>query len=193
MLDIQTFNRAQKAKWIRKYLDCKNHGKWKLLFDAHLDKHGGKRLFSFNLKRKDISLLKILDPFLEEILEVWADLKFENNPKDMTKTTIWYNSLIPIDGTPFLYKNWMKAGVCSVQDILDCNNNFLPYTTFKERFKINTTFISYFSVISAIKATKRPLVPQLEKDPCAVEVIFDSESLSRWCTNTFYKKLLQSL
>ena len=50
MLDIQTFNRAHKAKWIQKYLDCENHGKQKLVFDAHLDKHGGKRLFSFNLK-----------------------------------------------------------------------------------------------------------------------------------------------
>ena len=63
----------------------------------------------------------------------------------------------------------MKAGVCSVQDILDCNNNFLPYTTFKERFKINTTFMNYFCVISAIKATRRPLVPQLDKHPCTME------------------------
>ena len=119
-------------------------------------------------KRKDSSLLKILDSFLEEILEVWAFLKFENNPKDMTKT-ICYNSLIRIDGNPFLYKNWMKAGVSSVQDILDCNTNFLSYTTFKERYNINTTFINYLSVISAIKATRKPLVPQLDRDPCAME------------------------
>ena len=32
MLDIQTFNRALKAKWIQKYLDSSNKGKWKLFW-----------------------------------------------------------------------------------------------------------------------------------------------------------------
>ena len=33
MLDIQTFNRALKAKWIQKCLDSSNKGKWKLFLD----------------------------------------------------------------------------------------------------------------------------------------------------------------
>ena len=33
MLDIQSFNQALKAKWIQKYLDQKNKGKWKLFLN----------------------------------------------------------------------------------------------------------------------------------------------------------------
>ena len=30
MIDIQSFSKALKATWIRKYLDTSNQGKWKL-------------------------------------------------------------------------------------------------------------------------------------------------------------------
>ena len=32
MIDIQSFSKALKATWIRKYLDTTNQGKWKLFF-----------------------------------------------------------------------------------------------------------------------------------------------------------------
>ena len=32
MIDIQSFSKALKATWIRKYLDTTNKGKWKLFF-----------------------------------------------------------------------------------------------------------------------------------------------------------------
>ena len=39
MLDIQIFNRALKAKWIQKYLDPSNKGKWKFFLDFFLAKY----------------------------------------------------------------------------------------------------------------------------------------------------------
>ena len=42
MIDIASFNKALKAAWIRKYLDESNKGKWKLFFDAELEKFGGQ-------------------------------------------------------------------------------------------------------------------------------------------------------
>lgn len=58
----------------------------------------------------------------------------------------------------------METGCYFVQDILDCTgNNFLPYATFIEKFQINTTFINYFGVITAIKATRRSLTLQLQE------------------------------
>ena len=78
MLDIQTFSCALKAKWIQKYLDCVNQGKWKLLFDIYLEKHG-RETFSFNLRRNIISII-IQELFLNEILDTWTDLNFKDNP-----------------------------------------------------------------------------------------------------------------
>ena len=62
MLDIQTFNRALKAKWVQKYLDDNNRGKWKLFFDYYLAQHNGKLLMTGNIN--------IQDPFTNEIVEI---------------------------------------------------------------------------------------------------------------------------
>ena len=35
MLDIQSFNNALKAKWVQRYLDPNNKGKWELLPQGH--------------------------------------------------------------------------------------------------------------------------------------------------------------
>ena len=37
MLDLNSFNKALKLFWVRKYLNESNSGKWKLLFDFQLD------------------------------------------------------------------------------------------------------------------------------------------------------------
>ena len=71
MIDIKSFNKALKSVWIRKNLDESNKGKWKLFFDAELEKLGGETVFRGNLDKKDTKkLANNLSPFLKEILEI---------------------------------------------------------------------------------------------------------------------------
>ena len=67
MLDIQTFNRALKAKWIQKYLDSRNKGKWKLFLDFFLAKYNANLLITGNLNVADAASLEIDDPFTKEL------------------------------------------------------------------------------------------------------------------------------
>ena len=32
MIDLESFNKALKSTWVKKYLDPENHGKWKYFF-----------------------------------------------------------------------------------------------------------------------------------------------------------------
>lgn len=59
MIDIASFNKALKSGWIRKYLDESNKGKWKIFFDAELEKLGGQTVFRGNLDIKDSKKLAI--------------------------------------------------------------------------------------------------------------------------------------
>jgi len=70
MLDIQTFNRAQKAKWIQKYLDSSNKGKWKLFLDFFHAKYNATLLFTGNLNVNDAASLEIDNPFTKELIEI---------------------------------------------------------------------------------------------------------------------------
>ena len=43
MLEIESFNKALKCSWIKKYLDDENKGKWKLFLDLEsVERFGGK-------------------------------------------------------------------------------------------------------------------------------------------------------
>ena len=78
MIDIKLFNKALKSRWITKYLDVENHGKWKLLFDLELQPFGGEEVFRGNLSKEDLSkYFKISDIFISEILRIWTDIKYE--------------------------------------------------------------------------------------------------------------------
>ena len=59
MIDVQSFNKSLKIKWLKGYLDGNNQGTWKFFVDIdnYREKHGGKLVFSANLKRLDTSLL----------------------------------------------------------------------------------------------------------------------------------------
>ena len=77
MLDIQSLNRALKAKWIQRQLDPNNKGKWKLFLDFFLTSHNGKLLLHSNLNLDDVVSLGIEEPFTKELIETWPRLNFK--------------------------------------------------------------------------------------------------------------------
>ena len=84
MLDLNSFNKALKLSWMRKYLNDNNSGKWKLLFDFQLDDYGGVEFFRGNLDRKDVSkYINVPDPFIPEIVQIWTEMSFEDTVKSI--------------------------------------------------------------------------------------------------------------
>lgn len=71
MIEVQSFNESLKIKWIKGYLDDNNQGKWKF-FVSYREKHGGKLVFSANLKQQDTPIPNISDPFVAETVEYWS-------------------------------------------------------------------------------------------------------------------------
>ena len=49
---IESFNKALKSTWVKKYLDNDNHGKWKLLLDSEIHDLGGDVIFKGNPQQK---------------------------------------------------------------------------------------------------------------------------------------------
>ena len=81
MIDIHSFNASFKIKWVQSCLNTDDKGKWKSVFDCYLKNHGGKLLFQGNLKKQDIPLFGIREPFLREITEQCTNINFtEKNP-----------------------------------------------------------------------------------------------------------------
>lgn len=154
MLDIKTFNSSLKSSWIKKYLDIKNTGKWKLFFDFYLAKHGGRKLFAGNLNSEDIRHLNIKEDFLKEVLHIWAEINFQNTPKDFEDIPLWHNSLIRIGKIPVFFPRWSTSSVNHVKDLLDENSKFLTHAAFTVKYDLTCNFLEYYGLISAIQSIK---------------------------------------
>ena len=92
MIDIDSFDRSLKAVWIKKYLDTGNQGGWKSFFDLELRKYRGVVTLNGNLNKNDTCILKVSDPFIKEILEIWSEVIFE-------QTVVWTTFFHHLYGT----------------------------------------------------------------------------------------------
>ena len=77
MLDLQSFNRALKAKWVQRYLDPHNRGKWKLFVEFSLTGHDINLLLQGNLNSDDVASLGIEEPFTKELIKTWSLMNFK--------------------------------------------------------------------------------------------------------------------
>ena len=155
MLDIQSFNESLKMKWIQGYLNEENKGKWKPFLDYYLGKCGGKKLFRSNLKQHDSTLLNLKDPFLKEIIQYWTKFNYKDDNLDFASTYIWYNSHIRIENRSFFYRSWLSAGIKEIRDLLDNGQNFLSCNAFIDKHSIQTNYLEYHKVISAVAHYKK--------------------------------------
>ena len=192
MLDIQTFNRALKAKWITKYLDNSNNGKWKFFFDHFLAQQDTKLLLTGNLKPTDVNGLNIQDDFTKELVEIWTELNYEENPDNFERLPIWYNSLLRVANQPIFYRDWSRAGINHVKDILNQDSNFLSFADFKTRYQVKTSFLKYYGVVSSIKNIRKQdqhyVADNSENESTGLNLLSVS-NLSR----VAYKRLLQKI
>ena len=108
-------------------------------------------MFSSNLKRQDVPLLNLTDPFLTEIIEYWSTLNYRDENLDFFSTQIWHNSLIRIENRPFFYKSWFYEGVKEIRDLLDAEQNFISYNAFTAQYNFKTNYLEYYKVVSALK------------------------------------------
>ena len=80
MIDIRSFNKGLESKWVKKYLDNDNHGKWKLLFDSEIRDLEGDVIFKGNLNQNDLAkFIHISDAFTTEIVKIWSEISYNGN------------------------------------------------------------------------------------------------------------------
>ena len=178
MIDIKLFNSALKSGWIKKYLDKENHGIWKLLFDLELRNFGGEQMFRGNLSKEDLSkYIKISDSFTLEILQIWSDIKYEANIlsiEQLKAHNLLQNFLIRVGNRPIHYRSCSSKGVTTVGHLMKDDNNFLSFSDFTERYDIETNFLTFQGVISAVKSLWKSNEANLHNDNAIYESFIDT-------------------
>ena len=136
----------------------KQNGNYFLTF--FIEQHDGELLLTGNLKQADVAGLNIQDSFIKDVIEIWSNLIHEENPTHLGNAPIWYDSLIRIENRPIFYSDWSRAGVNQAKDLLDQKFDFLKYKDSKTRYKVNTTFLRYHGIVSALAKLKKSFQDQ---------------------------------
>ena len=74
-----------------------------------IKQHDGKLLLTGNLKQADVAGLNIQVSFTKEVIEIWSNLTYDENPTHFGNVPIWYNSLIRIANRPIFYSDWARG------------------------------------------------------------------------------------
>ena len=159
MIDIASFNRSLKATWIKRYLDKENCGRWKSFFDLELEKYGGEVILTGNLDIKDSrNVIKVSDPFLKEILEIWSEVKYEEriiSDYHFRTLPLWYNSLVRVENRPVFFKEWFLKGITKVEHLMDDSGKFLSLTAFHTTHNLKVRPLTFLGIVSSIKLLQR--------------------------------------
>ena len=153
MIDIESFNKSLKSSWIKKYLDIENSSSWKIFFDLELQSYGGKALFLGKLNRKDVRFsIKVSDPFIKEILEIWSDAFFDEDltsKEHLLSSPLWYNSIIKIENRPVFFKDWFLKGITKVKHMMNDSYEFLSLTAFQNKYNLRVPPLSFYEIITS--------------------------------------------
>ena len=112
------------------------------------------------LSKEDASRLKIPNNLYQEIIEIWTELSCQNlihanYLSDIKLHPIWNNSGIRNNNQPIFYKTWSEKGVNYIEDILNSVNSvyrFMSLDTFTEKYALQTDFVTFSGIISAIRS-----------------------------------------
>ena len=148
-----------KSSWIKKYIDAENNSSWKSFFDLELQPYGGKAIFLGNLSKKDVNCyIKVSDPFIKEILEIWSDAFFDGNltsKEHLLSSPLWHNSSIKIENRPVFFKDWFLKGITKVKHLMNDSNEFLSLTDFQNNYNLRVPLLSFYGIISAINSFRK--------------------------------------
>ena len=198
MIDIASFNKALKSVWIRKYLDESNKGKWKLFFDAELEKLGGQIVFRGNLDVKDSKkLANNLSPFLKEILEIWSELNYQGSIETVESfltQSLWYNSLVRVMDKPVFYKSWHQMGISQVNQIVkEQPSTFLSPTEFESKYHTKVCPLTLYGITSTLRELWKNKKPTSMPLNCKEQESFTTAFLkSKKSSRLAYQKLVDA-
>ena len=116
-------------------------------------------MFTGSLNTKDTKKsITVSDVFLVEILEIWAEVNFEQQLASLEhfqEQILWQNSLIRIENKPIFFKDWCSKGITKVKHLQkpECNS-YLSLKDFQLKLKYDLTAapLRFYCLISAVKA-----------------------------------------
>ena len=134
--------------WIQRLVDKQNTFSFAYL-TSFLPKIKFNEMLSSSFNSK--SLNKEMPTFYKDILTHWFDTRRKPiDTMDIVDEVIWYNKNIVIDNSMIFYQNFYAKNILRIIDLLDENGQFMNIQELRQKYNLNTNFLTLQCIISAI-------------------------------------------
>ena len=183
MIDIESYIKSLKIKWIKRLLKCTNPT-WCLLVPSHIST---KFVWNFGVEALQNLRIKIMNPFWRDVVSAWTSFtKDFSLPEDYICNENIFNSSV----TKFKnikYASWERNGVKFVGDLLE-NGRLISWQRFKEKYNIYCMKFEYENLLRSLpNVVKNAQVTQLYQQPplpARLQYLLSNTTFSRFFVKT---------
>ena len=148
--------KAQKVAWVKR-MTCNKNAAWMQLLYTVLPKLQLKHILKCTIHPE--RLAEYIPSFYRQILYAWFELRpYPQTALDIRRQMLWYNKYILIDKMPTFNKIMYKAGICSINNLLDHEGKILKYENLNIKYNIRIDMMYYMSLIDAIPIEWRQML-----------------------------------
>jgi exonuclease III len=163
MLDLNSFIKAQKTMWVRRFLSSEK-ASWKALLELNLKDLLGPDTFKCRLDCKEKPLN--FPNFYWEMMKAWFEVTEITNqiktPMDIRRECMWLNEKIIVNKKQIKWNAWQSKGINIIHDILNTNGEFLTPTELKEKYQVKCDVLMYNKLKDAIPSRWRKIVKTMK-------------------------------
>ena len=166
MLDLQSFIKNLKIKWIKKIAEQNNRSKWKTIWKKEMDRLGVGNILEFNLKKPYDVLQNIRLTSLKEAMNIWYETSYtaKDEVTQPNSQTIWWNSCITSQKKPIFNAQWKEKGIQYIHQLYE-NKRLLNFAELKRRYQLtNQTFLDYIKVIACIPKEWKKIMEEVQEE-----------------------------
>ena len=130
--------------------------------------------------------------FWKNVIYIWAELDSHSTtaPENILSQPLWLNSDIKINKKSIALFKWINHGIFFVNDLLNDSGNFMKFEEFRNTYNIDTHFLQFSGIISAIPKSWKNLVKDVTKQSRIINGNILTLQLAKKESKTFYPKFL---
>ena len=158
LVNLRNKDKALKATWPKILSQEEEYAKlvYKIMRCSAL----GDDIWRCRLKPQDVPILKIRNPFWENVLQDWSEYNYYIDTR-IENQLLWYNSNIKIQGKPFLWTDILSNGLKYVHQLFrECT--FKSFENIQEEFGLSK--LRYNSLKMAIPQDWKNFFQQKHKE-----------------------------
>ena len=194
MTDVEGFISALKANWIKRYMNDKNEGGWKITFRHYVSKIGGINFLNSFLTERDLKYYIPKENFVYNVIKHWNKIVLLKNSSDdinIWEQAIWHNSYIKKNNHPIESSKWAKKGILQIKHIVN-ENGLISFHELREMYKLDAEDYFVYQLVKHSIPSVWFNQLALDQNENKTEPLVEQIIKKTKCTKFFYEILVSS-